>query len=102
VTAEQVKEPYEILPERFGFAKIVNAELESGTPEENAVTLRCILMGEKGALRNVIVMNSAAALVAGDVTTGLREAARLAEESIDSGRALDILNKFIEVTQKLG
>ena len=47
-------------------------------------------------------MNSAAALVAGDVTTGLREAARLAEESIDSGRALDILNKFIEVTQKLG
>jgi anthranilate phosphoribosyltransferase len=102
VTAKQVKEPYEVLPERFGFAKAENANLESGTPEENAVMLRRLLLGEKGALRNVIVMNSAAALIAGDVTSGLREAARLAEESIDSGRALDILNKFIDITQKLG
>ena len=102
VTSKKVEKPYEILPERFGFAKVGNADLESGTPEENAVMLRRILLGEKGALRNVIVMNSAAALVAGDVTTGLREAARLAEESIDSGRALDTLNKFIEITQKLG
>jgi anthranilate phosphoribosyltransferase len=95
-------EPYEISPEDFGYRKASTSELKGGTPEENAATLRHIFGGEKGTLRNVIVMNAAAALVAGNVTENLNSAARLAEESIDSGRAADKLARFVEISQRLG
>jgi anthranilate phosphoribosyltransferase len=102
ITGVAPGEPYEVSPEDFGFCKAGTNELKGGTPEENADTFRRILNGEKGALRNVIVMNAAAALVAGNVTKNLKEAARLAEESIDSGQAADKLAKFVETSQRLG
>ena len=71
-----------------------------GAPAENAAALRRILDGEKGTLRNIVVMNAAAALVAGNVTADLKEAARLAEEAIDSGRARDKLNQLVELSQR--
>jgi anthranilate phosphoribosyltransferase len=102
VTGSAPGEPYEISPEDFGFRKADTNELKGGTPEENAATLRRLLDGEKGTLRDVIVMNAAVALVAGDVTNDLKQAARLAKESIDSGRAADKLAKFVETSQRLG
>jgi anthranilate phosphoribosyltransferase len=102
VSDEPLGEPHEVFPYHFGYQKAPQDELKGGTPEENAVVMRRILGGEKGTLRNVIVMNAAAALVAGNLTEDFKDAAHLAEDSIDSGRALDKVDKLINITQKLG
>jgi anthranilate phosphoribosyltransferase len=101
VTADKLSTPYEISPESFGFRKAKKSEIHGGSPAENAAALRRILDGAKSALRNIVVINAAAALVAGDVTTHLKEAARLAEESIDSGRAKEKLIILAELSQSL-
>jgi anthranilate phosphoribosyltransferase len=101
VTNKKLSPSYEISPESFGIKRANIAEIKGGTPAENAAALRRILDGAKNPLRDAVVINAAAALTAGDVTGDLKEATRLAEEAIDSGRALKILGKFIEVSQSL-
>jgi len=102
VSKDALSEPYEISPGSFGFEEADRSELLGGTPEENAATLRRILDGETGALRNTVVMNAAAGLVAGNVTADLKNAVRLAEVAIDSGRAIGKLNQLAELSQRLG
>ncbi|MGD0795827.1 MAG: anthranilate phosphoribosyltransferase [Dehalococcoidales bacterium] len=101
VTREKLLPHYEISPESFGFKKAKKSEIKGGTPAENAGALRRILDGARGALRNAIVMNAAAALIAADFTSYIKEATRMAEESIDSGLARDKLNKLVELSQRL-
>ena len=101
VTREKLSPHYEISPESFGFKKAKKSEIKGGTPAENAGALHRILDGSRGALRNAIVMNAAAALIAADFTSYIKEAVRLAEESIDSGLARDKLNKLVELSQRL-
>ena len=60
-----------------------------------------ILDGKKGSLRDITVINAAAALVAGDVTRDFKEAARRAEEAIDSGRAKEKLYGLMEISWSL-
>ena len=84
VTDKKLSPPYEISPESFGFKKANIADIKGGTPAENAAALRRILDGAKSALRDAVVINAAAALVAGDVTTDIK-----------------VLSKFIEVSQSL-
>jgi anthranilate phosphoribosyltransferase len=93
--------PERISPRSFGFEEAGKEEMKGGTPRENAVALRRIMDGEKGTLRNVVVMNAAAALIAADITNDFKHAARLAEEAIDSGRAREKLNGLITLTQEL-
>jgi anthranilate phosphoribosyltransferase len=91
---------YVIEPEQFGFKKCTKAELVGGTPDENAEITRNILNGtDKSARRNAVVLNVAAGI---HVATGtpLADAVKLAEETIDSGKALAKLNEFIEATNK--
>ena len=64
VTPEKVAPPYEISPESFGFKKAGKNAVKGGTPRENAAALKGILNGERGPLRDAIVINAAAALVA--------------------------------------
>jgi anthranilate phosphoribosyltransferase len=101
VTRQKLSPRYEISPESFGFKNADKAEIQGGTPAENAAALRRILDGAKSALRDAVVMNAAAALIAGDVTADFKKAARLAGEAIDSGRAKNILVGFIELSQSL-
>ena len=102
VSKDKLSPPYEASPQDFGFEEASPSEIKGGTPEENAGSLRRILEGEKGALRNVVVMNAAAALVAGNLTPDLKAGAHLAEEVIDSGRAREKLNRLVELSQSLG
>ena len=102
INKDKLSPPYEISPDSFGFKEASLAEIKGGTPEENAGMLRRILNGEKGALRDVVVMNAAAGLVAGNLTSDLKTGARLAEEAIDSGRAREKLDKLVELSQSLG
>ncbi|OGO43097.1 MAG: anthranilate phosphoribosyltransferase [Chloroflexi bacterium RBG_16_58_8] len=102
VSQEILSPPYEVSPASFGLAVAKKQDISGGTPQENASMLQLILNGRKGALRNIVVMNAAAALVAGDVTTDLKEAASLAGEAIDSCRAREKLEKLVELSHQLG
>ena len=98
---------YTVSPEDFGLKKAKGGVLDGGTPSENAEILRRILSGEKSPRRDVVVMNAAAAIVASQpgntiAAQGLQvlyKSARLAEEAIYSGRALEKLERFITVTK---
>jgi anthranilate phosphoribosyltransferase len=93
---------YEISPQHFGFKEARPAEIKGGTAEDNAGMLRRVLDGERGPRRYVVVMNAAAALVAGNRASDLKQGARIAEEAIDSGRALEKLDGLARISQSLG
>ena len=102
VTPDGVSQAYEVSPEDFGFNKAGREEIKGGTAEENAAMLRGVLEGKKGARRDIVVMNAAAALVAGNKAPDLRESARIAEKTIDNGLAYDRLAGLIKLSQELG
>ena len=91
---------YEITPEQFGFKRCSKSELAGGTPVENAVILRSILNGEKGAKRDAAVLNAAAALYITGKYETIDIAVGVAEEIIDSGKAMDKLNEFIRYSNE--
>ncbi|MBA7671702.1 Anthranilate phosphoribosyltransferase [subsurface metagenome] len=93
---------YEVSPQYFGFREANLTEIKGGTPEDNAQILRGILNGDRGPRRDVAIMNAAAALVASNRASDLNEGARIAEEAIDSGRALEKLNELVRLSQSLG
>ena len=91
---------YVIKPEDFGFERCTKEDLRGGTPEENAVITRAILSGEKGHKRNAVLLNAGAALYIGGKAENLKDGVRLAAELIDSGKALETLEKLIEVSNR--
>ena len=91
---------YVIKPEDFGFRRCEKADLAGGTPEENANITLSILKGERGHKRNAVLMNAGAALYIGGKAENLNDGIVLAAELIDSGRALETLQKFIEVSNR--
>ena len=91
---------YVIRPEDFGFEKCSKDDLKGGDPNENAEIVRKILSGEKGHKRNATLMNAGAALYIGGKANDMKEGIKLAAEIIDSGKAMETLNKFIELSNK--
>ena len=90
---------YTIAPEDFGFERCTKKDLEGGTPEENAKITLAILKGEEqGHKRNAILMNAGAALYIGGKADSMKDGVKLAAELIDSGKALETLNKLVEVS----
>lgn len=89
-----------ITPEQFGFTPCVKADLAGGTPEENADIVRAILKGEKGHRRNAVLMNAGAALYIGGKAETMKDGILLAAELIDSGKVMETLKKFIEVSNR--
>jgi anthranilate phosphoribosyltransferase len=101
VREDGVLPPYQVSPSGLGFKKAGLDEIRGGSPEDNAQILRRILGGERGAKRDVVAVNAAAALVVGGKAKDLREGARLAEEVIDSGRALEKLTALVTLSRSL-
>ena len=89
---------YTIAPENFGFERCTKADLTGGTPKENAKITLDILNGEKGHKRNAVLMNAGAALYIGGKAETMKDGIALAEELVDSGKALETLNKLIEIS----
>ncbi|MBR4581757.1 MAG: anthranilate phosphoribosyltransferase [Lachnospiraceae bacterium] len=89
-----------IKPEDFGFERCTKEELKGGTPEENAKITLAILNGEKGPKRNAVLLNAGASLYIGGKAESFKDGVKLAAEIIDSGKALETLNKFIEVSNR--
>jgi anthranilate phosphoribosyltransferase len=92
---------YVIDPEEFGFTRVSMTSLKGGPPHESAAIIRRVLRGETGPQRDVVILNAAAALVAGDKTEHLEQGLRLAAQAIDSGKALQVLDELIALTQSL-
>ncbi len=89
-----------ITPEQFGFERCTKDDLKGGTPEENAKIVLEILNGQKGHKRNAVLMNAGASLYIGGKAENMEEGIKLAAEIIDSGKALETLNKMIEVSNR--
>ncbi|MBR1646132.1 MAG: anthranilate phosphoribosyltransferase [Selenomonadaceae bacterium] len=88
-----------IKPEDFGFSRCTREDLRGGDPAENAAITRSILRGDKGHKRNAVLLNAGAALYVGGKAETFKSGVELAAELIDSGKALDTLEKYIEASQ---
>ncbi|MSR19616.1 MAG: anthranilate phosphoribosyltransferase [Gemmatimonadetes bacterium] len=89
---------YEITPRELGLKSVRVEDLEGGDPARNAEIIERVLAGEPGAPRTAIVMNAAAALLAAGAADAWEEAARLAEASLDEGKAAGALERLKEAT----
>ena len=86
-------------PLDLGIARAATDGLRGGAPADNAKIARRVLDGEKGALRDVVLLNAAAALVVADVCADFTAGFEQASDAIDSGRASDGLDRFVAVSQ---
>jgi anthranilate phosphoribosyltransferase len=87
-------------PEDAGLAPCRMDALIGGSPEENAAALKHVLLSDQGAYRDIVLLNSAAALMIADACENLPEGIAMAAEAIDSGKAHKTLMKFAEITQQ--
>jgi anthranilate phosphoribosyltransferase len=100
VFGNKIKE-FRIAPEDFGLQRAKTDHLKAKTPAQSAEIIREVLTSKRrDEARSLVVLNAAAALVIGGVAKDTMQAARLAEQSIDSGMAQNKLDRLIQVTNK--
>jgi len=87
--------PARIIPEDAGLPRHPIAAIRGGDPAYNAAALRRLLAGERGAYRDAVCLNAAAALVLAERAPHLPEGAALAAEMLDSGAARALLDRWI-------
>ena len=91
---------FEVTPEDAGIERATLDDLKGGDPAHNAALMRGVLAGEKGKLRDIVLLNAGAALIVAGRATDLREGAALAADTIDSGKAAEVLARLIAETNK--
>lgn len=92
---------YEVTPESVGLKRATKAEIVGGTAVENAEITRGILSGKiTGAKRDIVLLNSGAALYTCGKAESIAEGVKMAAEAIDSGAAMEKLNAMIEFTNR--
>ena len=91
---------YFIAPEEFEVRRTARKEFVGGSPEDNARMTKEILQGGKGPRRDIVCLNAAPAMVAGQKAKTLKDGFRLAQQTIDSGAAADKLDRLIAFTKK--
>ncbi len=89
---------YIIEPEKFGLKRGEKSDITGGSPEENAAITRRVLGGEQGTRRTAVVLNAGAGLYITGKAETFEKGVRLAEELIDSGKALAVLDDFIRLS----
>jgi anthranilate phosphoribosyltransferase len=92
---------YFIDPDSLHIEAANKDDLKGGNAKENAKLTIDILEGQEGAKRNIVLINAAAAIVAGDKAGDLLEAVNIAADAIDNGAARKKLDEIKEVTNKL-
>jgi anthranilate phosphoribosyltransferase len=93
----EIKE-YALEPERFGLKRCRLEDLQGGNPEQSAAIVRGVLRGAKGPTRDVVLLNSGAALYVSGSAASIEEGIRLAAASIDSGTAQKKLDALVQMT----
>lgn len=89
---------FTVTPEDAGLPRADLDALRGGDAEENAAAIRALLDGAKGAYRDIVLLNAAAALVVADRAADLAEGAVMAAAVIDDGRAAKALADLVEAT----
>ncbi len=89
---------YTLTPEEVGIPRARIADLQGGNVADNAEIIRRLLQGEKGPKRDIVLLNAAAALVAGGKAPTFAEGVARAVESLDSGEAWRKLQRLIEMS----
>jgi anthranilate phosphoribosyltransferase len=89
---------FDVEPEEAGVKPAGLDELKGGEPAHNAALMRELLAGAPGALRDIVLLNSAAALVVAGRAEALRGGAALAARAIDSGAARQVLDRVVAAT----
>ncbi len=96
---------YRLHPEDIGYPLSRAEDIAGGTPYENALKLMNVMKGKKSPARDIIAINSAAALYVSGKASSLQEGSKMAEEALDSGRALEKLKAMVKMNgepEKLG
>lgn len=93
---------FEITPEDFGLNRAGIKEISGGDSAENAEIIKRLLGGERGPRRDIVLINTSAALLAAGHVKSFREGVKTAEEVINSGRAMKKMNDLIEFTKNAG
>lgn len=91
---------YTISSRQFGIKKATKNDLMGKDPGTNARIIQNILKGKTGPQRDIVVLNSAAAIYISGKVKSIKQGIPLAEKSIDSGSSLKILQKLIKETNK--
>jgi anthranilate phosphoribosyltransferase len=89
-----------IEPAALGLDVAPLSAVAGGTAEENAAAIEDVLAGHPGARRDIVVLNSAAGLVAAELAAGMKEGIEAASESIDSGAARACLQALVETSTR--
>jgi anthranilate phosphoribosyltransferase len=89
---------FEITPEELGLERVKPAALRGGSAKENAQALVDVLKGKGGALRDVAILNAAAALTVAGRAKDLKQGIALAQTSIDSGEAAGRLQRLVAIS----
>ncbi|UCF43588.1 MAG: anthranilate phosphoribosyltransferase, partial [Planctomycetota bacterium] len=91
----------ELNPEDLGIRPVNVDELKVTDAKTSAKVLRAILTGkEKGPRKDIVVLNAAAAIIAGDLADDFESAMSKADASVSDGKALECLEKLIEVSNR--
>jgi anthranilate phosphoribosyltransferase len=93
---------YELHPEDYGLTMASNRALRVETPEASRDMLRSVLLNQAGPARDIVIFNAGVALYAANVAPDIAQGLVLAQQVIESGAALQSLEKLISVTQRLG
>ena len=92
--------PWRVDPQALGFAPSTLAELRGGNAAFNAGVIRSVLEGERGARRDIGILNAAAALMVAGRVEDLEGGLGLAADSIDDGRAVAVLDALIATSRE--
>jgi anthranilate phosphoribosyltransferase len=93
---------FDVTPEAVGLERASDGAVGAGTPDQNAAVLRQVLSGEDGVERELALLNAGAAIYVGGGAETIEAGVRRAEESIDSGSARDVLERYVERSRELG
>jgi anthranilate phosphoribosyltransferase len=90
-----------VTPEDAGLRRSSLRALKGGTADENAQALKRLFDGEQSAYRDIVLLNSAAALVVAGKVSNIDRGAELAAQSLDGGEARKTLDRFIAATREV-
>lgn len=93
-------ETFIVDPVDLGLAPAIPDELVGGEPEYNAAVVRRVLAGDRGAHRDIVLLNAAAGLVVAGAVESLEDGLVVAEQSIDTGRARAVLDALVKESQE--
>ena len=91
---------FEVAPEDAGLPRASVDDIKGGEPAHNAALMRAVLTGERGAMRDIALLNAAAAFIVAGRAANLHEGAAIAADTLDSGKAAEVLERLVAETNR--